>query len=256
MGDPLESGMLAAGGCATGFLWSVVAGDAKLSTGKGWGRALMGCAGSALNAYTIYSLTDHFSNDRDLARNLTLGWFGAQSGAGLTNWLGRRYHWEEKGTFNAVAFPLNFAASPVISTGGLLWAGIGEAATGFKGEVNFYGGMLVFNHKLCVFNAANTGAIGHCFTPSSVGDTPQHEKAHEVQVSIMGDAGTLGLISVDFLARVFSFQWKNLGQSPGYLTLEPWADDYAKDALPKKPSPAFTVPPKPQSKKSPSPTPP
>jgi hypothetical protein len=149
---------MAAGGCATGFLWSVVAGDAKLNTAKGWGRALLGCGGSALNAYTIYSVTDHFSKDKTLARCLTLGWFGAQSGAGFTNWLGRRYELEDKGAFNAFAFPLNYAASPIISTGGLLWAGlVGEPASGFNAEVHLYGGMLVFNHKLCINNsAANT----------------------------------------------------------------------------------------------------
>src|SRR5262252_2522757 len=104
MGDPLESGWMAAGGCATGFLWSVVAGGAKLNTAKGWGRAMLGCAGSGLNAFAIYSLTDHFTKDRDLARGVTLGWFGAQSSAGFTNWLGRRYELEEKGAFNVFAF--------------------------------------------------------------------------------------------------------------------------------------------------------
>lgn len=248
MGDTfLEPGLMAAGGCATGFFWSAVAGDAKLDTAKGWGRALMGCAASAVNAFTIYTVTDHFARDRDLARGLTLGWFGAQSGAGLANWLGRRYQWEEKPLFNAVAFPLNYAATPLISTVGLLWGGvIGEAASGFKAEVGFYGGMLVFNHKLCVFNAAkagNSGAIGHCFTAKSPGDTPQHEKAHMVQTAIMGDAGTLALIGSDFMTRLFTLRWKTLGQSPGYLTLEPWAEDYAAGYKGPRVSPAFVVPP-------------
>jgi hypothetical protein len=233
MGDPFESGMMATGGCATGFLWSVVAGHAKLSTGKGWGRALISCAGSALNAFTIYSVTDHFSKERDLARGLTLSWFGAQAAAGFTNWLGRRYQLENKAAFNAFAFPLNYASAPLISTAGLVWAGIGEAATGFKGEVHLYGGMLVFDHKLCAYDAANTGAIGHCFPSNEKDELPQHEKAHEIQVSILGDAGILGVVGVDFLARIFSFQWKTLGESPGHLTLEPWADDYATEATPK-----------------------
>jgi len=244
MGDPLEPGLLAAGGCASGFLWSVVAGDAKLSTAKGWGRALMSCAGSAANAFTIYELTDHFTQDKTFARDLTLGWFAAQSGAGFTNWLGRRYQLEEKTAFNLVAFPLNFAASPVISTSGLLWGGlIGEAASGFKAEVHLYGGMLVFNHKLCVYSAANSGAIGHCFTPKDTGNLPQHEKGHGVQVSILGDAGTIGLVSVDFLFRAVTLQWKSLGESPGYLTLEPWADDYAAGAkAPPRPPAVIPVP--------------
>ena len=243
MGDPfLEPGLMAAGGCASGFFWSVVAGDAKLSTGKGWGRALMGCAGSAANALTIYSLTDHFTDDRDLARGLTLGWFGAQTGAGFTNWLGRRYHWEEKPLFNAVAFPLNYASTPLISTVGLLWGGVvGEAASGFKAEVHLYGGMLVFNHKLCLYHAASSGAIGHCFTPETP-DMPQHEKGHTVQTSILGDAGTLGIIGGDILFRVFSFQWSTLDESPGYLTLEPWANDYAGPRQNPKPKSAFYVP--------------
>ena len=239
----LEPGLMAAGGCASGFLWSVVAGDAKLSTAKGWGRALLGCAGSATNALTIYSVTDHFSDDRDLARDLTLAWFGAQSGAGLANWLGRRYQWESKLAFNAIAFPLNFAATPVISTGGLIWGGlIGEAASGFKAEVHLYGGMLVFNHKLCAYDAANSGAIGHCFTPSTSGQIPQHEKGHGVQTSIMGDAGTLGIIGADFLFRAATFQWKTLGRSPGHLTLEPWANDYASSSKTPRTSPAFQIP--------------
>jgi len=243
MGDSfLEPGLMAAGGCATGFFWSVAAGDAKLSTGKGWGRALMSCAGSALNSFTLYSLTDHFSDNRDLARGVTLGWFGAQSAAGFTNWLGRRYHWEEKPLFNAFAFPLNFSATPLVSTAGLLWGGlVGEAASGFKAEVHFYGGMLVFNHKLCRFSAMNSGAIGHCFTPQTP-DLPQHEKGHEVQTAILGDFGTLGVISSDFLFRAVTLQWKTLGESPGYLTLEPWAEDYA--GRPRKPrtSAAFVLP--------------
>jgi len=232
MGDNLlEPGLMAASGCATGFLWSVVAGDAKLSTGKGWARALMSCAGSAANSFTIFTVTDHFSKDRDLARGLTLGWFGAQSAAGFTNWLGRRYQLEESKAFNAIAFPLNYASSPILSTGGLLWAGIlGEATSGFKAEVNLYGGMLVFNHKLCVYSAANSGAIGHCFTPRSIGNTPQHEKGHSVQVSILGDVGTLGVLGTDFLFRALTLQFKTLGQSPGHYTLEPWADDYAATA--------------------------
>lgn len=229
MGDPLlEPGLLAAGGCATGFFWSVVAGDAKLSTAKGWGRALLGCAGSAANAVTIYTVTDHFTDSPDLPRNLTLAWFGAQSGASLTNWLGRRYQWETKPAFNAIAFPLNFAATPLLSTGGLIWGGlVGEAASGFKAEVNFYGGMLVFNHKLCPYDAANSGAIGHCFTPSTDGDIPQHEKGHAVQTAILGDVGALGILGADFLFRATTLQWKTLGRSPGYWTLEPWARDYA-----------------------------
>jgi len=239
MGDPLESGIFAASGCATGFLWTVIAGDAKLSTAKGWGRALLGSSGSALNAFAIYSLTDHFTKDRDLARGLTLGWFGAQSGAGFMNWLGRRYGLEENGAFNAISFPLNYAASPIVSTSGLFWAGlVGEAASGFKAEVHLYGGMLVFDHKLCIYSAANTGAIGHCFTPQSPGGTPQHEKGHSTQVSILGDFGTLGVISGDILFRTVTLQFKTLGQSPGYLTLEPWADDY--EAATRKKTPTST----------------
>jgi|GEM_PF-6155456 len=227
-----SGGFFAAAGCATGFLWSVLAGDAKLSTAKGWARATLGCAGSAVNGLGIYTLTDHFTHDQDLARNLTLGWFGAQSAAGFTNWLGRRNHWEDRPAYNAVSIPLNFAASPVISSVGLLWAGVGEAAVGFHGEVHAFGGMLVFDHRLCIQDAMNLGATGHCFSSKYL-QTSLHEMGHQVQVSILGDLGTLGTFAGDILFRTFTLRWKTLGQSPGLLTLEPWADDYS-EVNPKK----------------------
>jgi hypothetical protein len=120
---------------------------------------------------------------------------------------------------------------------------LGEPTSQFHADVHFYGGMLAFNHGLCVYDAADTGAIGHCFTPRSLGGLPDHEKGHEVQVSILGDAGTLGVIGGDFLARVLSLHFETLDESPGYWTLEPWAEDYAATSRGKKYSAAFLPPP-------------
>jgi hypothetical protein len=188
----------------------------------------LGCAASGGNAFGIYTLTDHFTDDRDLARGLTLGWFGAQSAAGFTNWLGRRNGWEDRAAFNATAIPLNYAASPFVSSLGLLWAGVGETTSGFRAEVHAYGGMLVFDHSLCLGTAANTGAVGHCFSSGSNIRTRRHEMGHQVQVAVMGDLGVLGVLGGDFLWSIFSLQWEALGKRPGYWTLEPWAKDYSE----------------------------
>ncbi len=231
MGDADRDRLLfAAGGCASGFLWSVLAGEADLGTGEGWGRALMGCAGSAANAFTLHWITDQFTTNDDIPNIVAGSWLGAQSLASMTNWIGHEQGWEREPAFNAVAIPLNFAAAPAFSSLGLVWAGIGEIATGFTGDVSAFGGMLIFDHNLCL-SAMNTGAIGHCFNASS-DYLPRHEQGHQVQFSIMGDVGMLTIGTTDFLVGTIGTLPSTYGAyifvaGPGALTLEPWANDYA-----------------------------
>jgi hypothetical protein len=225
--------LFAAGGCATGFLWSVVAGESDLETTDDWVRALMGCVGGAINAVAIHGITDEFTRDEELPNILAGTWIGIQAATSLTNWIGHENGWEREPAFNAIAFPLNFAAAPLFSTLGLLWAGIGELATGLDGEVGVFGGMLIFDHDLCISSTPMTmGAIGHCFRASHP-VTPRHEQGHLVQYSIMGDFGFLSIGIADFVIGTIGTAPNYYGlylfiSGPGALTLEPWARDYER----------------------------
>jgi hypothetical protein len=86
--------------------------------------------------------------------------------------------------------------------------------------------MLVFDHNLCP-KASNAGAVGNCFQPPEVPASvlPYHEMGHQTQVSILGDLGTSTVAAGDWLYRLFTLQWENLG-TPVKLTLEPWAEDF------------------------------
>lgn len=218
-----DVGISAGVGCATGFLWSVLAGQADVSTGEGLLHAVTGCVGSAAQSSSVYTATRLISKDPVLARELTAGWFGIQSAASFTNWLGVKHGLMDRAAFNAVALPLNYAAAPVSSTFGLVLAGIGEAANGFSGEVITFGGSLIFRHDLCFRTYYQTGAIGHRCSNFYWIHERLHETGHMVQMSIMGDAGMLTVNALNLGGQLLSFQ----GFHYRKLIIERWADKYA-----------------------------
>jgi len=162
---------------------------------------------------------------------ITATWLGTQSAASLANWFGHVHGLEREPAFNAIAIPLNFAAAPIVSSVGLLWAGLGEITGGFTSHVSAFGGMLVFDHRLCPGTTFNLGATGHCFRASAA--RALHEGGHQVQFSIMGDVGTISLFVVDGLVGTIGTIPAVGGaylflMGPGGLTLEPWANDYER----------------------------
>lgn len=213
-----ETGISAALGCATGFLWSTVAGQADLEEGKGWLFATTGCVGSAGSAASVYSISRYASEDRALARGITAGWFGLQSAASLTNWIGLKNNWHEKPAFNGIAFPLNYGAAPLTSTLSLILAAAGSTEDGFRGDPYFFSGTLVFPHNLCPgYSRAQLGAIGHHCAQNDRLDRQFHEVGHAVQSSILGDPG---IIAVSVLNHIV--QWNH-----NKLILEQWANDFS-----------------------------
>lgn len=220
-----DLGITAAAGCATGFLWSVLAGKADLSEGKGWAYAAMGCLGSAAQGATLYSgtrfVTSRFGTENpELARQITAGWFGIQTAASFTNMLGTDNGWQNEPAYNAVALPLNYAAAPLFSTGSLIMAGIGEAAIGFSGRVHVFGGTLIFHDKVCLGNGGlQGGAVGHY---CKFGEGNFHEVGHAVQFSILGEVGIVGSYLVNGAYQLIVDQ----GVHPRRMLLEQWADDF------------------------------
>lgn len=214
----------ASAGCATGFLWSVLAGDADLGTGKGVGFAVAGCLGSAVNGSVLLSGTRFITRDPKASRIVTGAWFGFQSSASFLNTVGAHYGWHQEDAFNVAAFPLNYGASPVSSTVGLLIAGAGEVGTGFTGDVYFFGGRLVFHHELCSgAGEYQTGSIGHWCNPGShIFHRQVHETAHMIQNSILGDFGMTSVQLADALGQIIVNQEYKKGQS----LIERWARRY------------------------------
>jgi hypothetical protein len=220
MGDQ-DYGIVAGTGCATGILWSAVAGNANLSTGKGWLRALAGCAGSAANSVAIYAIADAASGKRETAWRATSAWWSVQGGAGITNWLGRTFSLADEPAYNAIAVPLNYAATPFLSTAALLYAGGAFAlATDPSKHVRAYGGMLTFNHEPLhplpgYRNAFAVGAIG-IGVPRTL---RKHESGHVVQSSILGDIGMPLAYGIDWLVSALR------GKGYPNTLFEHWADD-------------------------------
>jgi len=228
MGDDFNKniGITAAVGCATGFLWSALAGKADISTGKGFARALVGCAASAFNATSVYTVSNHFF-DRKIAAKITAGWFGFQSASSFTQTLGNRYGWHDSTAYNLIAFSLNFGAAPILSTVGLVWGIIGEAGAGSRSGVSLFGGSLVFKHDLCIKNySTQLGATMQSCRDESK-STSYHELGHGAHFSIMGDFGMIGLMLLNGTGQLIVKQ----GIDYGNFIYEKWADDYAEKSL-------------------------
>lgn len=219
-------------GCATGFVWSALAGQADLATGKGWAQATYGCAGSALNGASVYGISRYATRDTDTARQITAAWFGIQSAASFTNYLGVKNSWQEKPAFNAVAFPLNFVATPISSTFGLVLATFGEAENGFSGKMQLFGGSLIFHHKLCFNEGPNqayqSGSIGHYCDPEHLSLSNRfHELGHMTHESILGDLGYSILYALN---GGFLRPWSS--EVSKILLAEGWASSYADKVEP------------------------
>jgi hypothetical protein len=228
-----DYGIVAATGCATGFIWSAFAGNADLSTKEGWKRALLGCVGSSINSTSIFLISDKASGNSDLAWKITSAWWGIQGAAGLTNWIGRKRGWADEPAFNAVALPLNYAASPLMSTIGLIYGGIAFAFVDDPSKhVRVYRGILTFNHQPThplpgYKNAFALGAIG-IGVPM---DLRKHESGHVVQFSILGDLGMAIIYSGDFLLS------KLRGKGYPDTIFEHWATDIYGRELDTNPAP-------------------
>ncbi len=230
-----QNGLAAAVGCATGFLWSVVAGEADLTKAEGWREAGLGCAGSAINAASIYAISGAMSNNGTLARDITYGWMGVQSAASLTTRAGRFFNIENKAGFKAVALPLNIAAAPLTALVGSLRGGL-TLISSSAATVQTFGGTLLFHDRASCDNApSTTGFTIHCMESS---ESPhfRHEQGHSVQSALLGDFGRLGIIIGDILVGtiVSDPSYLIFGiLSPGKLTLEPWADQYDRSVTKK-----------------------
>ncbi|HKX13413.1 MAG TPA: hypothetical protein VJP40_09685 [bacterium] len=212
-----ETGISAAVGCATGFLWSALAGQADLGEGKGWLFAGAGCAGSAVNAAGLYSGSRYASDNRELARIAAGSWLGLQGASSFTNYLGLKNQWYEKPAFNAVALPLNYLAAPALSTLSLGLAGL-SGFNGYTADPFVLSGTVVIPHQFCLgFNRAQLGAVGHECNSQGFLRTKFHEVGHAVQSSIMGD---LGITVISGLNLLFLPRYKE-------RVVEQWADDYA-----------------------------
>lgn len=214
-----ETALSAAIGCATGFLWSTLAGQADLSQGSGWLFSGTGCVGSAATGATLYGGSRYLSEDRELARIVTGTWYGLQGSASFTNYLGLKNQWYEEPAFNAVALPLNYLAAPTLSTLSLGLAGIGGITGGYPQDPYLISGTLVFYHRACIGYYYNQiGAIGHNCKDNPSFTYGFHEVGHGIQSSIMGDIGTTLIASLNYL---FQPHHKK-------LILEQWADAIAE----------------------------
>ncbi|MDO8644518.1 MAG: hypothetical protein Q7S00_06105 [bacterium] len=224
-----QGGVATATGFATGFLWCTLAGENDLSTPKGWIRTTLCATGSAAQSASLFTLGTVL--DKPETGWIVAGsWWAAQSSAGFTNWVGHRNGWEEEPVFQAFALPLNYAAAPLISTAGLLWASGIQATEGFNASVGTFGGMVLIDHDHCGEKAGtNLGATGHCFDQNDF--VRNHEQGHQVQMAAMGDLGALsidlGLILGGTFAELDPLYFMELLQDRRTF-LEPWADDYSQ----------------------------
>lgn len=225
-----ETAMAAAVGCATGFVWGALAGEADISEGEGLLAASYSCLGSAINAAGVYGISRYATQNPDTAAKITTAWFGVQSAASFTNMLGVQNGWQGDLLFNAVALPLNFTAAPLASTLGLLQAGFGEMEMGFSGQVRVFGGSLIFRHELCALGnptaaAQQLGAIGHYCAKKITLRGSFHELGHMAHFSVMGDLGGALLYALNALA-IAPFS-SNIHDD---MIEERWADDYSEAA--------------------------
>ena len=220
--------LVAGTGCATGFLWSTLTGDLDLSSSQGWLQASLSCAGSSISSSGVFFAADRLSQDKNVAYQATGTFWALQGGASTANWLGRVNHWQEEPAFNALAFPLNFAATPLTSTFSLLTNVLGYTILDAPHKsVQLYGGRLVFVHGTTLYQALGfkpasrtIGAVGtdmHGRRGINPG-VPEHETGHTVQFSVMGDLGFSTLYGLGALTD------KN--------PLETWADDYGLKLTP------------------------
>jgi hypothetical protein len=214
-----ETAIAAGIGCATGILWSSIAGYTDLDEAKAWLFGGTACVGSAATSASIYAVSRYASEDRALARGITAGWFGVQATASLTNWIGLKNNWQEKPGFNAVALPLNYAAAPLSSTLSLMWAGVGMSADGFRAGSALFAGTWVFNHQLCPeYYRVQFGAIGHNCSTNQRLDRRFHEVGHAVQSSILGDVGIILIGGLTLLQPKHDAR-----------VLEQWADELVEN---------------------------